>query len=86
MTKDKTPNTRYLLQVQRESFLELAQNSDYPCFSSSYFMHRGEDMPGRINVPIVDEECQTDYYLFCLKRDAKRYEPLFRQIDEQTIY
>ena len=86
MTKDKTPNTRYLLQVQRDSFLELAQNSDYPFFVSSYFMHRGEDMPGRINLPIVDEECQTDYYLVCLKRDAKRYEPLFRQIDEQTIY
>lgn len=46
MTKDKTPNARYLLQVQRDSFLELAQNSDYPLFVSSYFMRRGDDIPG----------------------------------------
>ena len=86
ITKDKTPNARYLLQVQRESFLELAQNSDYPFFVSSYFMRRGEDLPGRINIPIVDEECQTDYYLVCLKSEARRYDALFRQIDEKTIY
>ena len=86
ITRHKTPNTRYLLQVQRDSFLELAQNSDYPFFVSSYFMRRGEAIPGRINLPLVDEECQTDYYLVCLKNEARRYEPLFRQIDERTIH
>ena len=86
ITRHKTPNTRYWLQVQRDSFLELAQNSDYPFFVSSYFMRRGEAIPGRINLPLVDEECQTDYYLVCLKNEARRYEPLFRQIDERTIH
>lgn len=86
MTKDKTPSARYLLQIQRDSFLELAQHSDYPFFSSSYFIRRGEDIPGRTNLPLADEECRTDYYLVCLKQNQRRYETLFRQIDEQTIY
>ena len=49
----KTPNSRYLLQVEESSFSELAENSDYPIFSSSYFINRGETLPGRVNVAIA---------------------------------
>jgi DNA-binding transcriptional LysR family regulator len=35
MHRKKTPNTKYLLQVEDDSFYELASNSDYPVFSSS---------------------------------------------------
>ena len=42
MHRKKTPNTKYLLQVEDDSFYELASNSDYPVFSSSYFINRGE--------------------------------------------
>ena len=43
-------------------------------------------MPGRINISLADPECQTDYYLVCLKSEQKRYEKLFQQIDDRTIY
>ena len=40
----KTPNSKYLLQVEESSFAELAGNSKYPIFSSSYFVERGETL------------------------------------------
>ena len=82
----KTPHARYLLQVQRDAFHELTEHSDYPCFSSSYFLGQGQKIPGRINISLADPECQTDYYLVCLKSKQKRYEKLFQQIDDRTIY
>ncbi|MBS5581814.1 MAG: LysR family transcriptional regulator [Megasphaera sp.] len=85
MTKQKTPKTQYLLQIQRDSFEELASHSDYPCFTSSYFIKRKLTPPGRINIPLADSECQTTYYLTCLKEHKKAFQDLFRLITPHTI-
>lgn len=82
----KTPNTKYLLQVEESSFSELAENSDYPVFSSSYFVSRGETMPGRVNVAIADPECRSDYYLVCAASEKARYKKLFDSLKEDTIH
>ena len=82
----KTPNSRYLLQIEESSFAELAGNSQYPIFSSSYFVSRGETLPGRVNVPIADPECSVQYYLVCLASEKKKYEKLFKRIHEDTIH
>lgn len=81
----KTPNTRYLLQIDEDSFNELAENSDFPCFSSSYYLRRGRTQPGRINVRLADPECHTDYYLVCLQSEKKRFQKLFDSVHENTI-
>ena len=81
----KTPNAKYLLQVEQSSFAELTAHSEYPVFSSSYHIRRNEGTPGRVNVPIADEECHTDYYLVCLAEDRARFKDLFSQINEKTI-
>ena len=83
--REKTPNSKYLLQVEEESFRELAENSEYPMFSSSYFVNRGQTLPGRINVRLSDPECSTDYYLVCLKSEKAKHEPLFSLLREDTI-
>lgn len=83
--RDKTPDSKYLLQVEESSFSELAENSQYPMFSSSYFVNRGEVVPGRINIPLVDPECSTDYYLVCLASDKDKYIKLFNYVDQGTI-
>ena len=62
---DKTPNTNYLLQVDQDSFYELSINSTYPSFSSSYYISRGMVIDGKINIPLADPECHTDYFLAC---------------------
>ncbi|MBR5959984.1 MAG: LysR family transcriptional regulator [Clostridia bacterium] len=82
----KTPNTRYLLQVEFSSFTELASGSEYPVFASSYFIRRGDSVPGRINIPIADPECHTDFYLVCLDRDKEKFKRLFDSIHDQTVY
>ena len=81
----KTPNSKYLLQIEESSFAELAGNSQYPIFSSSYFVGRGETLPGRVNVPIADPECSVQYYLVCLESEKKKYEKLFKRIHADTI-
>lgn len=84
--RKKMPSSHLLLQIEQESFSELAHHSDYPCFASDYYIRRGQAVPGKINVPIADPECHTDYYLSCLKKNTGKYAPLFRQITEKTIF
>lgn len=84
-TTGKTENVRYLLQVDRDTFSELAEQSNYPTFSSSYYIKRGEAVPGRVIIPLADPECRTDYYLVCLKSEQKRFEKLFKNVKENTI-
>ena len=81
----KTPNTKYLLQVENDSFWELAKNSSYPIFESGYHIRHGQTLPGRINIPLVDSECHTDYYLVALTSERKRFEALFNHINEKTV-
>ena len=81
----KTPNAKYLLQVDKDSFWELATNSSYPVFESGYHIRHGQTLPGRINVPLVDSECHTDYYLVSLASEQKRFATLFDHINETTI-
>ena len=84
--RDKTPNSNYLLQVESDSFEELVRNSDYPAFASSYFIRRKETFPDRINIPITDKECHTDYFLVCLSSDVEKYKALFKVVTDKTIF
>lgn len=84
-TTAKTNAVHYLLQIDRNTFEELAYDSEYPCFSSSYYIDRGQSIPGRINVSLADPECHTDYYLVCLKEEKKRFASLFDNIGSHTI-
>ncbi len=81
----KTPNTNYLLQMDQDSFHELSQNSDYPSFSSSYSLSRGQAIEGKVTVPLADPECHTDYFLACLASEAIKYKALFDRVNETTI-
>jgi DNA-binding transcriptional LysR family regulator len=85
MHREKTPNSRYLLQIEESSFYELAENSDYPIFSSSYFTNRAQTLPGRVNIAIADPKCKADYYLVCLKSEKKKFDRLFGMLHEDSI-
>ena len=81
----KTPNTKYLTQIEETAFTVLATDSEYPVFSSSYFIRRGETLPGRVNVALADPECHTDYYLVCLASERKQFERLFKNVSDDLI-
>lgn len=82
---EETPRAHYLVQIDSSSFVELLNHSDYPCFSSSYYLSRNEINEGRINIPIADKLSKTDYYLVCLKSQYKKFKKLFDAINEKTI-
>ena len=83
--RKKTPNSKYLLQIENDSFMELAANSEYPVFTSSYFLNGREQFPNRIAIPIADTECSTDYYLVCLDSEKERYQDLYGHLKEDFI-
>ena len=85
MHRDKTPNSKYLLQIEEESYSEIGANSEYPMFASDYFIKRGQTIPGKVNVRLADPECSTDYYLVCLKSEKEKHTKLFQRICENTI-
>lgn len=85
MVKEETPHAHYLVQIDSSAFNELLTHSAYPCFTSSYFLKRNRVGDGRINVPITDERCHTDYYLVCLKSEYKKFKKLFDRITENTV-
>lgn len=85
MCREKLPDSHFLLQVERRTFEELAQNSDYPSFVSGYDIKRGLVLKNQLNVPVVDPDCHVSYYLLCLKRQQKRFQPLFKQVNAKTI-
>ena len=85
MHRNKTPNSKYLLQIEEATYSEIGANSEYPMFSSDYFLKRGQTIPGRINVRLADPECSTDYYLVCLKSEKEKHAKLFHRIREDMI-
>ncbi len=85
MHRNQTPNIKYLVQTEYNSLRELTENSSYPVFASSYYIRRGEVPSGRVNIPIADPECHTDFFLVCLSDHAEQYKPLFDRINESTI-
>lgn len=85
MHTNQMPNSKFLVQIEYNSLQELAENSSYPVFASSYYIRRGEIPSGRVNIPLADPECHTDYYLVCMAENAGRFKALFDRVNEDTI-
>ena len=81
----KTTETHYLMQSDRMAVTEIAANSPYPIFQSSYFITRDETIPDRISIPLIDAVCHTDYFLVCLRAQTAKFHPLFAKVRENTI-
>jgi DNA-binding transcriptional LysR family regulator len=86
MHRAKTPHTKYLPQIDRSSFADIAENSAYPIFASDYYIRRDVRIPGRIDIPIADPECRAEYYLVCLRSEQRKFRKLFDSVHERTIY
>ena len=85
VSSNEKTTARFLLQIESDSFIELASNSDYPTFTSSYYKRRGEILPGKAVVPLADQDCKADYWLVCLNKKKSKYQRLFNRVNEHTI-
>lgn len=73
----KMPDSRFLTQSDRFDFNELVQASSLASFTSDLAEKYIEVAPGRINVPISDEEATVTYYLVCKAENKKEFISLF---------
>lgn len=74
---EKMPDSRFLLQTERYSFMELIENSTMPVFTTDYAFDSVSDVGpalagSRVEVPITDPEFNVSYYLVCRKEDSQK--------------
>ena len=73
---DKMPNSRFLTQSDRFSFNELVQASSLPSFVTDLSERYRETPPGRIYVPISDDDATVTYYLVCKQEKESEFRAL----------
>lgn len=76
IVREKMPDSRFLIQNERYSFIELITNSILPCFVTD-ITNNEEIEKGRVVVPITDDEVNVNYYLVCKKENKARFRELF---------
>lgn len=81
LVKEKMPDSRFLVQTERYSFMELIINSTMPVFTTDYYHDTFPDtIPAidRVAVPIADPEFNVSYYLVCRRADHGKLKSLFQ--------
>lgn len=71
------PNSRFLLQTQRDDFSTLVNTSNLPSFSTDITQQIGEKNPDRTDIPISDKEALATYYAVCSKKDYNMLRDFF---------
>lgn len=72
----KLPDSRFLIQNERYSLMELIENSVMPAFTTDLASQYGIPK-NRISIPITDPEVNVSYYLVCKEENRKRFSLLF---------
>lgn len=72
---EKMHDSRFLVQTERYTFMELIENSTMPVFTTDYSFdssHGSVPIGSRVAVPIIDPEFNVSYYLVCKKNLSKK--------------
>ena len=78
--RTKMPGTRFLEQSDRYSFNELVQASSLASFTTDLAEKYTDTPPGRISVPISDNNATAVYYLICKNDKKSTYKHLFASL------
>ena len=81
----KMPNAKFLMQNERDVFVELVEASALPSFTTDVKIKCGQSRPNRVNVLILDSEASVTYYLACKAADKKYFRPFFQRLHEHTL-
>lgn len=81
----KMPHAKFLMQNERDVFLELVEASALPSFTTDVKIKCGQSRPNRINVLILDSEASVTYYLTCKTADKKFFQPIFQKFHEPSL-
>ena len=83
MHLETQPHTHFILQDNREVFMDLTQNSTLPAFISNLSIERDGTPKNRKIIPIIDKEATNNFYLVCKKKNKKLLEPLYRAVEKR---
>lgn len=83
MHLETQPHTHFILQDNREVFMDLTQNSTLPTFISDLSIERDGKPDNRKIIPIIDKEATNSFYLVCKKKNKKLSEPLYRAVEKR---
>ena len=75
------------LLVQRglEALGELIEASTLPFFNSDRMIEMGYQTPGRVPVPISDEDAHATYWVACRASDHSKYRAIFNAVRSYTL-
>ena len=83
MHLETQPHTHFILQDNREVFMDLTQNSTLPAFISNLSIEKDGKPANRKIIPIFDKEATNTFYLVCKKKNKKLFEPLYRAVEKR---
>lgn len=82
---DKMKGANFLVQSTMDALQELADGTDFPCFTTDAFMQTSPIGRNRVAVPIEEPEAYEDFYIACLKSDRRKYDSFFNSIRSHSI-
>lgn len=81
LVTQKMPDSHFLMQTDRYSFLKLVESSVMPCFTTNLFLDSYLNTASaieRVAVPITDSELNVCFYLVYPKEHAGKWERLLQ--------
>ena len=69
-----------LIQTSTDALAELIDASNLPFFNSDQMMRTGREIPGRISLPIMDDDAHATFWIACLASEQLKYRSLFSAI------
>lgn len=75
------PDSHFLMQADNDSLNEVAENSSLPAFATDIGL-RLSSRPGRVAVPILDDDACVTYHCFCLKKNRQKFLRLFNRLEK----
>lgn len=69
---EKMPDSRFLMQTERYTFMELIENSSMPVFTTDAIKGLAQ-LHDRVPVPITDPEFNVTYYLVCKQENKGKF-------------
>lgn len=80
VTLKHLPSSDLLIQNSMEALMELIDASSLPFFNSDQMLKQGYEMPGRVSLPITDDDAHATYWIVCPASEQQKYRSLFSAI------
>ena len=74
-----------LIQTSPEALGDLIEASTLPFFNSDRMIEMGYQTPGRVSIPINDEDAHATYWAACRTSDQNKYRAIFNAVRSYTL-